>query len=520
MDSLISDWQNTMVGKLKVTSSPRYAYMNGKPVVCFWGFGLSTYSDSAPDALRAITWFKTNGYYVIGGTPTNWRTGTSDSKPGYQQVYAAYDMVSPWTVGRYKLNSEVDNYKANFLVPDKARLDSQGIAFQPVIFPGFAWSNWNGGAQNAFPRNQGKFMWRQFYNIKSLGIKHVYVAMFDEYDEGTAICKAAADYFDAPTNQYFQTTSIDSVYVSSDFYLRLAGAAANALKQTAPVADSVPIANSVGPIFFRSSFEPVDAQLTWVSAADSASDGFQNVTGYSGNGSPECAVVNGTAASGAGAVRFRGSVTSTASAKAYFKAIRVNIPVSSGLSLSYAFNPQNELSRCAGIDLATTDGTYLRATAAVDTNGISTNPGVARGAVGSWTTIKCDIGKWLAGKTISRVLVAFDHTGTTGQFAGSIDNLVLKNDSASTLVHKGGSSPDARAVPTIFSLSYAHGVLYFNGVPRGVSATVDVFNGRGELTTSKRYLGDALPVQLRKGVYFVCARAGKVVWKRTMVVTE
>jgi hypothetical protein len=363
-------------------------------------------------------------------------------------------------------------------------------------------------------------MWRQFYNIKSLGIKYVYVAMFDEYDEGTAICKAAADYFDAPTNQYFQTMSMDSVYVSSDFYLRLAGAAANALKQTAPVGDSVPIANSMGPIFFRSSFEPVDAQLTWVSAADSASGGFQNVAGYLGSGSPECAVVNGIAASGGNAVRFRGTATSAAAAKAYFKAIGVNIPVLSGMTLSYAFNPQNELGRYAGIDLAMTDGTYLHATAAVDTNGLSMNPGVARGAVGAWTTIKCDIGKWLLGKTISRVLVAFDHAGTTGQFAGFIDNLVLRTDSAATPVRKSAGNPDVRAVPTIFSLSYARGVLFVNGLPRGISTTIDLFNGRGELTTSKHYVGDPLPMHLRKGIYFVCARAGIVAWKRTMVIAE
>ena len=47
--------------------------------------------------------------------------------------------------------------------------------------------------------------------------------MFDEYDEGTAIAKAAEDKSMAPTDQYFLALNADGVYVSSDFYLRLVG---------------------------------------------------------------------------------------------------------------------------------------------------------------------------------------------------------------------------------------------------------------------------------------------------------
>ena len=55
------------------------------------------------------------------------------------------------------------------------------------------------------------------------GIKNTYVAMFDEYDEGTAIAKAAEDKSMAPIDQYFLTLDADGVHVSSDFYLRLVG---------------------------------------------------------------------------------------------------------------------------------------------------------------------------------------------------------------------------------------------------------------------------------------------------------
>lgn len=50
-----------------------------------------------------------------------------------------------------------------------------------------------------------------------------YVAMFDEYDEGTAIAKAAKDTSMISEDQYFLTLDADDIHCSSDFYLRLTG---------------------------------------------------------------------------------------------------------------------------------------------------------------------------------------------------------------------------------------------------------------------------------------------------------
>jgi hypothetical protein len=98
-----------------------------------------------------------------------------------------------------------------------------GIAYQPVIWPGFAWSNLHDGPKNQIPRQHGDFIWRQAYGMKSIGINTGYIAMFDEYDEGTAIAKGAENSSMIPTGQYFLTLDADGVTVSSDFYLRLAG---------------------------------------------------------------------------------------------------------------------------------------------------------------------------------------------------------------------------------------------------------------------------------------------------------
>ena len=165
-DSIKTDWQNNMVNALHITSSPYYVHQNNKPVVCIWGFGFTDRNGDTTQCLNIINWFKSNGYFVIGGVPTNWLTSTGDSKPGFISVYKDFDMLSPWSVGRFSDSTGTDNFKTTYLVPDLAYCNANNILYQPVAFPGFSWSNWNGGAQNQIPRNKGEFLWRQVYNIK------------------------------------------------------------------------------------------------------------------------------------------------------------------------------------------------------------------------------------------------------------------------------------------------------------------------------------------------------------------
>ena len=69
--------------------------------------------------IELIEFLQSRGCYVIGGVPTNWRTERSDSKSNFMEAYKTYDMVSPWTPGRYRGINEVNNFKNNYLVPDK-----------------------------------------------------------------------------------------------------------------------------------------------------------------------------------------------------------------------------------------------------------------------------------------------------------------------------------------------------------------------------------------------------------------
>ncbi|NJL19149.1 MAG: hypothetical protein HC901_02290 [Bdellovibrionaceae bacterium] len=68
--------------------------------------------------------------------------------------------------------------------------------YMPVVFPGFSWHNLkkHSGEEaklDAIPREGGKFLWGQAQEWVSAGVDMMYVAMFDEIDEGTAIFKCA-----------------------------------------------------------------------------------------------------------------------------------------------------------------------------------------------------------------------------------------------------------------------------------------------------------------------------------------
>lgn len=445
-DSIKTDWQNNMAGRLQITNSPYYVRQNNKPVVCLWGFGFTDRQGNAAQCLDVINWFKTNGCFVIGGVPTNWRTSTGDSKTGFENVYLAYDMISPWSVGRYGDNNGADNFKNNYLVPDLAYCNTNGKLYQPVIFPGFAWSNWNGGTQNQIPRNKGEFLWRQVYNIQQVGIGNGYIAMFDEYDEGTAIAKLADSYYTIPNNQYFLTASADGTYISSDFYLRLVGKATKVVKGTDAVTTNVPIPYSNGPIWFRSGFEQgYDAMPAWTDSPDPLTT-VENIIGYGGSANnPECSVVGEINNIGTHSLRYAGFDNSVSQSYIYFRVFPVNIPVNPHTQLSFYTYPQSDLARYVSVDLVMSDGTTLSNSDALDTAGISMHPSAGRGAVNTWNENISTIGLWLNGKTISRICVGYDHAPETGDFRGYVDDISIHEGKDSVYIFNGNGNWDVAA---------------------------------------------------------------------------
>jgi hypothetical protein len=216
-----TDWTNKMKAH---TASSAYAKQNGKPVVCIWGFG---FNDSkrpwaAAPCLDVVNWFKAQGCYVIGGVPTWWRNGNNDSRAGFSGVYHAFNMISPWLVGRIGSVSDADNFYNVATVPDLADCKANGIDYQPCVLP---------GAVTLRQRAHGDFMWRQFYNMVRAGVQGVYISMFDEYNEGNQIAKTAESSAWLPANSGMLALNEDGTACSSDYYLRLTGDGGRMLKK-------------------------------------------------------------------------------------------------------------------------------------------------------------------------------------------------------------------------------------------------------------------------------------------------
>ena len=83
------------------------------------------------------------------------------------------------------------------------------------------------------PRRGGEFYWRQFAIFRELGIRTVFVGMFDEVDEGTAIYKVADK---TPVGKYFVTYE----GLPHDWYLKLTGAATRMIRGDAPLSRTIP----------------------------------------------------------------------------------------------------------------------------------------------------------------------------------------------------------------------------------------------------------------------------------------
>jgi hypothetical protein len=239
---LTNDW-SYIAGTMRLTNSAQYLRHNGKAVVAVWGFGFTDRPGTAAEAQLIINWFKAAGCTIMGGVPTNWRALTGDSKtdPAWAAVYRSFDIISPWSVGRYSTASGADNFRQNYIVPDLAEARLNGRDYLPVIWPGFSWRNLNGGALNQIPRIGGRFWWRQLYNARSSGCTMIYGAMFDEVDEGTAMFKLAPTAAELPAQGTFVPLNIDGEALPRDWYLRLAGEGGRMLRGEIPLTSIRPI---------------------------------------------------------------------------------------------------------------------------------------------------------------------------------------------------------------------------------------------------------------------------------------
>ncbi|MCO1594714.1 discoidin domain-containing protein [Micromonospora sp. RHAY321] len=236
-----TDWTTKMSAHV---ASSAYARQNGKPVVCIWGFGFSEPSRpfTPGPCLEVVNWFKAQGCYVIGGVPTWWRQGIEDSRPGFLDVYHAFNMISPWMVYRARTVEELDSYYNNVNVGDMADCAARGIDYQPCVMPG----DLAGGH-----RRHGDFYWRHIYNMVRLGSQGLYVSMFDEYNEGNQIAKTSETQATTPAGANIRALDEDGVACSSDYYLRITADGGRMLKgqlALTPVRPTQPMVGDPPPV--------------------------------------------------------------------------------------------------------------------------------------------------------------------------------------------------------------------------------------------------------------------------------
>jgi hypothetical protein len=241
----IDDWK-LLVDRMRIGRDPgdrAYLHHHGRPVVAVWGIG---FNDKRPYTLaecdRLIEFLKNDPQYggntVMVGVPTGWRKLDRDAMPDptLEATLAKADIISPWTVGRYATPEQAERHAERDWRPDIAWCREHGKDYLPVVFPGFSWHNMRPESKlDVIPRRGGEFLWRQLVGAKRAGAGMVYLAMFDEMDEATAIFKCTSD---PPVGESPFVTYGD---LPSDHYLWLAGQGARLMRGESAASENLPV---------------------------------------------------------------------------------------------------------------------------------------------------------------------------------------------------------------------------------------------------------------------------------------
>lgn len=197
---VMEDWKNLVDAK-KITGDKTYLHHKGKPVVAVWGIGFDDGRAYTLDECKKLIQFLKSdpdygGNTVMVGIPTWWRElkwdAVSDKK--LHDVILEADIISPWMVGRYNSPQKAREHIESCVTRDITWCKKNGKDYLPVVFPGFSWQNLKKCyGENAplddIPRLKGQFMWTQAIEHAKAGVDMIYVAMFDEINEATAIFK-------------------------------------------------------------------------------------------------------------------------------------------------------------------------------------------------------------------------------------------------------------------------------------------------------------------------------------------
>ena len=241
---VIEDWKKLSAqygfGKKK-NANRNYLHHNNKPLVAVWGIGFNDGRKYGLAEVEKIIDFLKNdpeygGCAVLAGVPTWWRElkYDTDDNAALHALIRKTDIVLPWFVGRY--NESTYTFFQERIKEDIKWCKENKVDYVPLAFPGFSWKNMRPNDPfDAIPRNKGQFLWRQLAGAIEAGAEMIYVAMFDEVDEGTAIFKCASD---VPVGK--SRFVPHEKEIPSDHYMWLTGQAAGMLKKEIPYQKEMP----------------------------------------------------------------------------------------------------------------------------------------------------------------------------------------------------------------------------------------------------------------------------------------
>jgi hypothetical protein len=239
-----TDWK-TLGGEREIRKDEHYIHHRNKPVVVLWGIGFND-NRPAPGAYLSLIQFLKNdpvygGNTVVLGVPYYWRTQERDAvkDPQFFEVLKAADVIAPWPVGRYDTPEAALKTGTTEREPDIQWAKENGLDYLPGAFPGFSWFNLmktRGETKpfNQIPRVGGQFLWSQAVASKRAGAKMLYLAMFDEIDEGTALFKVSND---PPVGE---TPFLTYEGLPSDHYLWLCGQIGKLFRGEIAATDEMP----------------------------------------------------------------------------------------------------------------------------------------------------------------------------------------------------------------------------------------------------------------------------------------
>lgn len=236
------DWKRLRSEGLMKDDDPSYLKHKGRPLIALWGMGFNDRPASLTEWKALLGFFRNQGCAVMVGVPCYWRTQTRDSirDPKLLELIALADIVSPWSVGRFSTPELAAQRVETQLKPDLAWCRERKLDYLPVAFPGFSWRNLQKDRGrdeelNSIPRLAGKFLWSQAIAVRKAGIDSIYIAMFDEMDEGTAIFKTTND---PPVGE---SRFVSEPGVKSDHYLWLTGEIGKLLRGERKEGDGFPV---------------------------------------------------------------------------------------------------------------------------------------------------------------------------------------------------------------------------------------------------------------------------------------